>query len=188
MKVRYFKSSCAIATMPQTKCQGFGGKVDVHQLERNTNQSVRIRDHVLTYQFDFWFSGQVVLIQGSCTLVFYLICSVVDLLWICDPSKRIRKVLSYLRFTLIKHPTRNQLSHAGGISPNAVVKTRLKMLSRLFHAGRELVKRRPLLANCVVYGSLYCGAELSQQTLTRTVLVWFPVQLKAIILFSYAEI
>lgn len=36
---------------------------------------------------------------------------------------------------------------------------------------RSAVTRRPLLANCVVYGSLYAGAEFSQQTLIRKIMV-----------------
>jgi len=35
---------------------------------------------------------------------------------------------------------------------------------------RAYFKGRPLLANCVTYGSLYMGAEFSQQTLLRKVL------------------
>ena len=38
---------------------------------------------------------------------------------------------------------------------------------------RAYFKGRPLLANCVTYGSLYMGAEFSQQTLLRKVLVRF---------------
>ncbi|CAG0913744.1 unnamed protein product [Notodromas monacha] len=43
------------------------------------------------------------------------------------------------------------------------------MLSKFFRVGKEFAKRRPLVVNCLVYGTLYCGAECSQQTLRRTV-------------------
>ena len=32
---------------------------------------------------------------------------------------------------------------------------------------RAFFKERPLVANCITYGSLYMGAEFSQQTLLR---------------------
>ena len=32
---------------------------------------------------------------------------------------------------------------------------------------RAFFKGRPLVANCITYGSLYMGAEFSQQTLLR---------------------
>ena len=35
---------------------------------------------------------------------------------------------------------------------------------------RAFFKGRPLVANCITYGSLYMGAEFSQQTLLRKVL------------------
>merc|ERR1719330_1333399 len=35
---------------------------------------------------------------------------------------------------------------------------------------RAFFKARPLVANCITYGSLYMGAEFSQQTLLRKVL------------------
>jgi hypothetical protein len=38
-------------------------------------------------------------------------------------------------------------------------------------AVRALFQRRPLLCNCAVYGTLYAGAEFSQQTILRKVLV-----------------
>ena len=40
---------------------------------------------------------------------------------------------------------------------------------------RRLFASRPLLSNCIVYGSLYAGAEFSQQTIIRKILVsWIP--------------
>ena len=33
---------------------------------------------------------------------------------------------------------------------------------------RAFFKGRPLVANCITYGSLYMGAEFSQQTLLRS--------------------
>jgi len=35
---------------------------------------------------------------------------------------------------------------------------------------RRLFASRPLLSNCIVYGSLYAGAEFSQQTIIRKIL------------------
>ncbi|XP_013119185.2 mpv17-like protein [Stomoxys calcitrans] len=44
-------------------------------------------------------------------------------------------------------------------------------MSRMFNAVGSLFKRHPFLTNSAVYGSLYVGAEMSQQFLTKKVLV-----------------
>lgn len=36
---------------------------------------------------------------------------------------------------------------------------------------KRVFAARPLASNCVVYGTLYAGAEFSQQTLIRKILV-----------------
>ena len=41
----------------------------------------------------------------------------------------------------------------------------------MFSSIKLYLKGRPLLANCITYGGLYMGAEFSQQTLLRKVLV-----------------
>ena len=42
---------------------------------------------------------------------------------------------------------------------------------QIMQSIRRLFASRPLLSNCIVYGSLYAGAEFSQQTLIRKILV-----------------
>ena len=42
---------------------------------------------------------------------------------------------------------------------------------QIMQSVRRLFASRPLLSNCIVYGSLYAGAEFSQQTLIRKILV-----------------
>ena len=37
--------------------------------------------------------------------------------------------------------------------------------------ARNVFKSKPLLSNCLTYGSLYAGAEFSQQTIIRKILV-----------------
>ncbi|XP_061396218.1 mpv17-like protein [Musca vetustissima] len=44
-------------------------------------------------------------------------------------------------------------------------------MSRLFNAVGILFKKHPFITNSAVYGSLYVGAEVSQQFLTKKVLV-----------------
>ncbi|XP_073836889.1 mpv17-like protein [Musca autumnalis] len=44
-------------------------------------------------------------------------------------------------------------------------------MSRLFNVMGNLFKKHPFITNSVVYGSLYVGAEMSQQFLTKKVLV-----------------
>lgn len=44
-------------------------------------------------------------------------------------------------------------------------------MASIARAAKALFTKRPLLTNCVIYGSLYVGAEFSQQTLTRKILV-----------------
>lgn len=40
-------------------------------------------------------------------------------------------------------------------------------MSRIFAAAKQLFIKKPLLANCIVYGGLYSGAELTQQLLNK---------------------
>ncbi len=47
-------------------------------------------------------------------------------------------------------------------------------MANLIKAIRSTFAKRPLLSNCVIYGSLYAGAEFSQQTLIRKVLADKP--------------
>ncbi len=44
-------------------------------------------------------------------------------------------------------------------------------MAGLLRSFRAAFTSRPLLSNCIVYGSLYAGAEFSQQTLMKKVLV-----------------
>jgi len=37
---------------------------------------------------------------------------------------------------------------------------------------KRVFKKYPLVANCGVYGTLYVGAEFSQQTINKKFLVW----------------
>ncbi len=51
-------------------------------------------------------------------------------------------------------------------------------MSALLAAARRLFARRPLLANCATYGALYAGAEFSQQTVLRKLLVKIKLNFK----------
>ncbi len=51
-------------------------------------------------------------------------------------------------------------------------------MSALLAAARRLFARRPLLANCATYGALYAGAEFSQQTVLRKLLVKITLNFK----------
>ena len=51
-------------------------------------------------------------------------------------------------------------------------------------ALRAFFKGRPLLANCVTYGTLYAAAEFSQQTLIRKALVSKYLAFKVCKLFN----
>ena len=44
-------------------------------------------------------------------------------------------------------------------------------MAKIISSVKSLWKTKPLLANCVTYGSLYGAAELSQQCLLRKVFV-----------------
>ncbi|KAF4527708.1 hypothetical protein B566_EDAN016376 [Ephemera danica] len=44
----------------------------------------------------------------------------------------------------------------------------------LFAAVKRVFKKYPLVANCAVYGTLYVGAEFSQQTINKKILTSIP--------------
>lgn len=44
-------------------------------------------------------------------------------------------------------------------------------MAKIFNIVGNLFKKHPFLTNSAVYGSLYVGAEFSQQYLTKRVLV-----------------
>jgi hypothetical protein len=49
---------------------------------------------------------------------------------------------------------------------------------------KRLFKKHPLVANCAVYGTLYVGAEFSQQTINKKFLVYiFTGSLSVCLLF-----
>uniref|UniRef100_A0A336MAQ7 CSON014526 protein n=1 Tax=Culicoides sonorensis TaxID=179676 RepID=A0A336MAQ7_CULSO len=56
----------------------------------------------------------------------------------------------------------------------------------LLQAAKSFFLRRPLIANGLVYGTLYVGAEFSQQTITKKVLTKPPEELDKPTLARYA--
>lgn len=44
-------------------------------------------------------------------------------------------------------------------------------MSKMFNVVGKLFKKHPFLTNSAIYGSLYVGAEYSQQFLTKRVMV-----------------
>jgi len=53
---------------------------------------------------------------------------------------------------------------------------------------RRLFATRPILSNCIVYGTLYAGAELSQQTLLRKILAEKPEPLDLNVVARYGAL
>jgi hypothetical protein len=49
---------------------------------------------------------------------------------------------------------------------------------------KRVFKKYPLVANCGVYGTLYVGAEFSQQTINKKFLVTFPSELFCVLLLA----
>jgi Mpv17-like protein len=47
----------------------------------------------------------------------------------------------------------------------------LIIMAAVARSIKRVFAARPLASNCVVYGTLYAGAEFSQQTLIRKILV-----------------
>jgi hypothetical protein len=46
-------------------------------------------------------------------------------------------------------------------------------MARVCKSFKELVSKHKLLANCVIYGTLYSGAEFTQQYIMSMKDVWF---------------
>ncbi|CAO1422951.1 unnamed protein product [Diamesa serratosioi] len=59
-------------------------------------------------------------------------------------------------------------------------------MSSLFNAAKFYFRKHPLISNCIIYGTLYVGAELSQQTITRKLLTSPPVDIDKSTLTRYA--